>query len=133
ARVSSPAPGRSILITSAPRSARICVAQGPASTRDRSRTRMDDNAPGTDSGATVPAVSAVVLITIASVGKRRNSGDGAPEDQGMDVVRAFVGIHDFQIDQMPCNAEFVRNTVSTQHVARHASDVQCLAAGIALD
>src|SRR5690606_39962515 len=34
----------STLITSAPRSPRICPAQGPASTRDRSRTRIWDNA-----------------------------------------------------------------------------------------
>ena len=33
-------PGRSILITSAPRSASVCVHQGPASTRERSSTRM---------------------------------------------------------------------------------------------
>src|SRR6185436_3449948 len=39
-RVSSPSPGFSTLITSAPRSARICVAHGPASTRERSRTRI---------------------------------------------------------------------------------------------
>src|SRR5688572_9114992 len=39
ARESSPFPGRSTLITSAPRSARFWVAQGPASTRVRSRTR----------------------------------------------------------------------------------------------
>src|SRR5215831_19094008 len=39
-RVSSPDPGRSTLITSAPRSARFCAAQGPASTRVRSSTRM---------------------------------------------------------------------------------------------
>ena len=38
-RVSSPAPGFSILITSAPKSPRICVAHGPASTRERSSTR----------------------------------------------------------------------------------------------
>src|SRR6185295_5013079 len=38
-RVSSPAPGRSILTTSAPRSPRICPHNGPASTRDASRTR----------------------------------------------------------------------------------------------
>ena len=36
----SPVPGRSILITSAPRSASVCVHQGPASTRERSRMRM---------------------------------------------------------------------------------------------
>src|SRR5688572_25370364 len=39
-RVSSPSPGRSIFITSAPKSANIWLAQGPARTRDRSRTRM---------------------------------------------------------------------------------------------
>src|SRR3954453_7107852 len=38
-RVSSPAPGRSILITSAPRSASIWAQVGPASTRVRSKTR----------------------------------------------------------------------------------------------
>ncbi|CFN74703.1 Uncharacterised protein [Bordetella pertussis] len=38
--MSSPAPGRSILMTSAPRSARFWVHQGPASTRVRSSTRM---------------------------------------------------------------------------------------------
>ena len=36
-RVSSPIPGRSIFQTSAPRSDRICVRQGPARIRDRSR------------------------------------------------------------------------------------------------
>src|ERR1700719_2053060 len=37
-RVSSPEPGFSILITSAPRSASICTQVGPASTRVRSNT-----------------------------------------------------------------------------------------------
>src|SRR6267378_793125 len=45
ARESSPEPGRSTLITSAPRSARFCPAQGPASTRERSRTRMCESGP----------------------------------------------------------------------------------------
>ena len=38
-RVSSPIPGRSILVTSAPRSASIIVANGPARTREKSRMR----------------------------------------------------------------------------------------------
>src|SRR5258705_2757345 len=45
ARESSPTLGRSTLMTSAPRSARFCPAQGPARTRDRSRTRTCDNGP----------------------------------------------------------------------------------------
>src|ERR1700744_3729517 len=44
-RVSSPAPGRSILITSAPRSASICTQVGPASTRVRSNTRRPFSGP----------------------------------------------------------------------------------------
>src|ERR1700722_17249966 len=44
-RVSSPAPGRSILITSQPRSPNICAQVGPASTRVRSNTRSPFNGP----------------------------------------------------------------------------------------
>ncbi|MCY1233470.1 hypothetical protein D9M72_460140 [compost metagenome] len=44
-RVSSPAPGRSILITSAPKSARFWAHHGPARTRVRSRTRRWLKAP----------------------------------------------------------------------------------------
>src|SRR5947207_13491519 len=42
-RVSSPLPGSSILITSAPMSARIMEQNGPARTRVRSRTRMPES------------------------------------------------------------------------------------------
>src|SRR5712692_5716936 len=45
ARESSPLPGRSTLMTSAPRSARDCAAHGPASTRDRSMTLMPASGP----------------------------------------------------------------------------------------
>src|SRR5690348_14256714 len=44
-RVSSPTRGRSILMISAPRSPKICVHHGPASTRVRSRTRRPANGP----------------------------------------------------------------------------------------
>src|SRR5256885_13314061 len=49
-RVSSPDPGRSILSTSAPRSARFCDAHGPARTRERSRTRMWESGRGMAGG-----------------------------------------------------------------------------------
>src|SRR4026208_567794 len=45
ARESSPIFGRSSLMTSAPKSARFWLAQGPASTRERSRTRIFDKGP----------------------------------------------------------------------------------------
>src|SRR5262245_39271239 len=46
ARVSSPAPARSTLITSAPRSASSCPAQGPARMRASSTTRRPASGPG---------------------------------------------------------------------------------------
>src|SRR4030095_1999019 len=45
ARESSPTFGRSILMTSAPRSARFCPVHGAASTRERSMTFMWDSGP----------------------------------------------------------------------------------------
>ena len=59
-RVSSPTPGRSILTTSAPRSARICVHHGPASTRERSRTLMPSRAAavmGQFENAAIPVIA----------------------------------------------------------------------------
>src|SRR5437870_13311594 len=44
-RVSSPPPGASIFNTSAPRSPRFWVANGPASTRVRSMTRIPSSGP----------------------------------------------------------------------------------------
>ena len=47
ARASSPGPGRSILITSAPMSPRICVQKGPATFWVRSATTMPSNGSAT--------------------------------------------------------------------------------------
>ncbi len=58
-RVSSPVPGRSTLMTSAPRSARSCVAQGPASTRLVSTTRMPLKARGTAEDSVTSTVSCI--------------------------------------------------------------------------
>src|SRR5687767_12937792 len=54
------------------------------------------------------------------------------EDQGVDVVRALVGIDNFEIYDMADHAELVRDAVAAQHVARRARDVERLAAGVAL-
>ena len=47
ARVSSPVPGRSTLITVAPRSPSSIVAYGPARTREKSATTIPSSAPVT--------------------------------------------------------------------------------------
>ena len=51
----------------------------------------------------------------------------------MDVVGAFVGIDDFQIDQVAGDPEFVGDAVAAEHVAGLAGNVEGLAAGVALD
>ena len=50
----------------------------------------------------------------------------------MHVVRAFVGVDHLEVHQVARDAELVADAVAAQHVARHAGDVQRLAAGVAL-
>ena len=50
----------------------------------------------------------------------------------MNVVRTLIGVHDLEIDDVSDHAELVRNAVAAEHVARHARDVERLAAGVAL-
>src|SRR5690242_19013514 len=64
--------------------------------------------------------------------ERLDAGHGAPEDERVDVVRALVGIHHFQVDEVARDAELIRDAVAAHHVARHARDVERLAAGIPL-
>jgi hypothetical protein len=65
--------GRSTLITSAPKSASVCVHQGPASTRERSRTRRPSRAPRLLAGGKGPG--GWVGLTAAIV---RQGRDNAP-------------------------------------------------------
>src|SRR5690606_30302943 len=67
-RVSSPLPGRSILITSAPRSPRIWVQKGPARMRVRSRTVMPA------SGPVVSVIRDLLARTGLFYAKRRDRG-----------------------------------------------------------
>src|SRR5690349_7463131 len=66
------------------------------------------------------------------VAKSLDAGLCPAEDQGMNVVRALVGIHHLEIDDMAYDAILVRDAVAAVHVARGAGDVERLAAGIAL-
>src|SRR5678809_1320346 len=68
----------------------------------------------------------------SSLAERLDPGDGAPEDQRVDVVRAFVGVDHLEVHHVADHAELVRDAVAAEHVARHARDVQRLAAGVAL-
>ena len=72
-RVSSPVPGRSTLITSAPRSARIIVASGPARIRVRSRTRTPASGRASGGGAVMPARRRGRVVTHAAGRRLENA------------------------------------------------------------
>src|SRR3546814_228318 len=111
-RVSSPAPGRSTLTTSAPRSASNCPHHGPASTRASSTTRMPSSGFGSGKGA--------------------DAGDGTAENQRMDVVRALIGVHRLEVHRMADHMIIGRNPVAAVHIARDAGDIERLAAIVSL-
>src|ERR1700683_3001793 len=58
--------------------------------------------------------------------ERRDTGLGAAEDEGVDVVRALIGVHGFQIHQVGDAVVFVDDAVAAVHVARSARDVERL-------
>src|SRR3546814_8482238 len=111
--MSSPPPGRSIFTTSALRSASSCPHHGPASTRASSTTRRPSSG----------------FIS----GKGADAGDRAAEDQRVDVVRAFIGIHRFEVHRMADDVIFGGDAVAAVHIARDARDIERLAAIVALE
>src|SRR5258708_25016605 len=56
----------------------------------------------------------------------------APEDQGVDVVRAFVCVHRLEVHAVADDVVLVRDAVCAVHVAGDARDVERLAARVAL-
>src|SRR5215471_3575148 len=60
-------------------------------------------------------------------------GLGATEDQRVNVVRAFVGVDGLEIAQHAHHVELVRYAVAAMDVARHARDLERLAAIVALE
>ena len=60
--------------------------------------------------------------------KRLDSSLGPAQDQRMNIVRTLIGIDDFEIYHVTDYGEFVRDAVSSKHVACKPRDVECLAA-----
>ena len=57
----------------------------------------------------------------------------APQDQGVDVVGALVGVDRLEIQDVADHVVLVRDAVAAVHVAGGARDLQRLAAAVALD
>src|SRR5712664_2461556 len=92
---------------------------------------------GTSPAMTEPECYAVLHASIWHcvnvLRKRLNAGDGAAENEGVDVVGALIGVHGLQILRMPHHVVFDLDAVAAMHVAGHARDVERLAAIVALD
>src|ERR1700739_1421650 len=56
-------------------------------------------------------------MTVRALRKRLDAGDGAAEDQGVDVVGTFIGIHGFQVRGVPHHVIFDLDPVAAMHVA----------------
>jgi hypothetical protein len=55
--------------------------------------------------------------------KRRNPRLFPSEDQRMNVMCTFVGVHDFQVHHVADYAELIGDAVAAQHVARHPGNI----------
>src|SRR5262245_10600424 len=56
--------------------------------------------------------------------KRRDPGLRPPEDQCVDVVRAFIGVDRLEIHHVADHMELVGNAVTAMHVAGGTRDVE---------
>ena len=65
--------------------------------------------------------------------RKRRSRDRAAQDQGVDVVRAFIGVDRLEVGGVAHDVEFGADAVAAVHVAGDAGDIERLAAIVALD
>src|SRR5438045_9640387 len=72
-------------------------------------------------------------MTVGCLRKCLNTGDSAAQDQGVDVMGAFIGVHGFQIRGVSYHVLFNLDAVAAMLVASHACDVERFAAILALD
>src|SRR6266702_403803 len=64
--------------------------------------------------------------------ERRDPGLRPPEDEGVDVVRALIGVDCLEIHDVADDVELVGDAVAAMHIARDPRDVERLAAIVAL-
>jgi len=73
-----------------------------------------------------------VSVFFLLAGEGLKAGDGAAQDESMDVVCAFVRVDGLEVHDVPDDVVLVADAVAAQHVAALAGDVQRLAARVAL-
>src|SRR4051812_13891076 len=88
--------------------------------------------PAATSTAAQPSQIASARIS-SSARKGLDVGLRPPEDQRVNVVRALVGVHRFEVQHVADDVELIRDAVATMHVACDTRDVESLAGRVALD
>lgn len=78
----------------------------------------------------------LLLVAVHLWGRARHKcwdvRDRTSQDERVDVVRAFVRVHGFQIDSVADDVVLVREAVAAEHVTCVARDLDRLAARVAL-
>src|SRR5271169_2579581 len=74
--------------------------------------------------------AAVALRAPEELRKRLNPRLRPAQNERVDIVSTFVGIHHLEIDDVANHSELVRYAVAAQHIARRARHIQRLATGI---
>src|SRR5690606_29779833 len=80
--------------------------------------------------ASAPAPTSGTFLMSAR--ERLDAGLRAPEYEGVNVVRALVGVDHLEVHEVADHAVLVGDAVAAVHVARHARDLERLAARVAL-
>src|SRR3970040_2428962 len=68
--------------------------------------------------------SVSVSVAMGAPSESVDAGDVRPDDEGMDVVRALVGLHRFQVHHVAHDGIVVGDAVGAQDVARQARALQ---------
>src|SRR3954454_5045796 len=114
----SPCPGGSILITSAPRSASIVAAAGPAMKLAVSRTFS-------------PAKTESVAIVITSH-EGAEAGCRAPDDERLHLARALVGVQRLGVGEEPDDVVVEHDAVAAEQLARPGDGLPAAGGHVAL-
>src|SRR5258708_21554276 len=62
-----------------------------------------------------------------------NAGDGAAQDESMNVMRTFIGIDGLEVCRVAHHMKFGADAITSMHVPRHARDLERPSAIIPFD
>ena len=107
----------------------VCVAGFQLSLHGRRRQRPKQQGEASHQAREPQDYShADLLLEIDLSTERLDPRLSPAEDQRMDIMRTFIGVDDFEVNEMANHPVFVADAVAAEHIARQPGDVQRLAA-----